>query len=523
MSLPSTSSRTAGAAETGAPEPRWPWAALGLGSALFFCLHLFRFPFTLIWHDGDQAIYLEHAERMLRGEILYRDIFQFNLPGTEYLYELLFRCFGVHLWIGPLTLLFASIAVTLMVYALARLVLPGAAAMLPPVAYLVFCQRTAMDGSHHWYSTLLVLLAVYLVAKARGLLALSAAGALLALATLFTSSRGAFVAAGVSLFLVWSLRELRSSAKALAALLAPFAAVLAAAFLYLASVAGPKALFDSVIIFPLRYYPAGLANNPAVYLEELQDAFPFRAVSLLLVGLWLAVNVAAPLLFVIFAAICLRRGAAQLRASACSRSLVLYAFAGGFALLAVVSAPSSPRINCSAAFAYILAAAMLHALGKRRVIAGALAAVTAISLVDMADAVIRPVYALDGPRGRVAFLYRERYEQFAWVEATARPGDRLFGDIDLNFVLGLPNPAGMPWVENEAYTRPEQVTALVTALEQKPARFISWHDEPPGPPAPGDSLGPFRAYLAAHYRIAQHYPDGSEILTSDADSGDSLP
>ncbi len=26
----------------------------------------------------------EHAERMLRGEVLYRDLFQFNLPGTEF-------------------------------------------------------------------------------------------------------------------------------------------------------------------------------------------------------------------------------------------------------------------------------------------------------------------------------------------------------------------------------------------------------------------------------------------------------
>jgi hypothetical protein len=523
MSLSSTISGAAGAAQTSAPQQRWPYALLGFGSALFFYLHLFRFPFVPIWHDGDQAIYLEHAERMMRGELLYRDIFQFNLPGTEYLYELLFRCFGVHLWIGPLTLLVASIAVTLVVYALTRLVLQGAAAMVPPVAYLVFCQRASIDGSHHWYSTLLVLAAVYLVARARSAVSLGAVGALLALATLFTSSRGVLVATGISLFLAWSHREFRSSAKALAALLAPLAAVLGAALISLACVAGPKTLFDSVVIFPLHDYPAGLANNPTVYLEELKDAFPVHAASLPLIALWVAVNVAAPLVFVLFAVRCFRRRAAQRNTGeptshGCTRTqiLVLYACAGGFALLAVISAPSRPRINCSAAFAYILAAALLHDFGKRRLIAGALVAVTTISLAEMADAVLRPVYVLDGPRGPVAFLHRQRYGEFAWVAATARPGDRLFGDIDLNFVLGLPNPAAVPWVESEAYTPPEQVTALVAALEQKSTRFISWHVEQPGPPTPEDSLGPFRAYIKANYHIAKLYPDGGEILVAGA-------
>ena len=71
-----------------ARNPRWLHAALGLGAATFFYLHMFRFPAIPIWHDGGQAMYLEHAERMLHGEVLYRDLFQFNLPGTEYLYEI---------------------------------------------------------------------------------------------------------------------------------------------------------------------------------------------------------------------------------------------------------------------------------------------------------------------------------------------------------------------------------------------------------------------------------------------------
>ena len=135
---------------------------------------------------------------MLHGEVLYRDLFQLNLPGAEYLYYWLFLCFGVRLWIAPLMVFAALTASTLLVYSLSRAVLRGWAALVPVAAFLVICQRSSMDGNHHLYSTLLVFAAVSLVARARKTLWLCGAGALLGMATLFTSSRGVCFSSGNS-------------------------------------------------------------------------------------------------------------------------------------------------------------------------------------------------------------------------------------------------------------------------------------------------------------------------------------
>jgi len=110
-----------------------------------------------------------------------------------------------------------------------------------------------MDGSHHWYSTLFVLIAINLIARARNPVSLGVAGALLGLATLFTSSRGVFVVAGALLFYVWKFRGWRSASGAIVKLLLPFFTVVVLSMAYLAYVAGPRVFFESVIVFPLRY------------------------------------------------------------------------------------------------------------------------------------------------------------------------------------------------------------------------------------------------------------------------------
>ena len=497
--------------EAAPPQAKWPYLELGIVAAIFFYLHLFRFPFLPIWHWGDQSVFLEHAERMLHGAVLYRDLFQLNLPGTEYLYYLLFLCFGVRLWIAPLIVFVALTASTLLVYSLSRAVLRGSAALLPVAAFLVICQRSSMDGTHHLYSTLLVFAAVSLVVRARNYLWLCCAGTLLGLATLFTSSRGVFVAAGVCLFFIWKFRDWGKALLAVCALLIPLVAVISAALTYLATSVAPRALFESLVVFPVHYFSAGRFNTRAMFFAELNSALPLRPHSVLLVGLWFAIKAAVPLLFIAFIARRLLFKPIELRGSPSNQALVLYFFAGSFELLAQASSLSQARLNCAAAFAYILGAAMLHDSGKRRLIGTALAVTCLIGLAEVTAAVIHPVQKLDSPRGSVVFLHGERYEMVAWLFRNAHPGDRLFGDPDLNFALGLANPAEVQWVENDAFTRPEQVRKLLIALNRYPTRFFIW-DDVMDRSGPGDNLQPLRVYLKEHYHLAQHFSGGAEIL-----------
>lgn len=481
---------------------RWPYAALGGASLLFFYLHLFRFPFVPIFHPGDETEYLEHAERMLHGEVLYRDLFQFNLPGTEYLYEFLFHVFGVRLWVGNLALLLTLTAVTVTVYALARLVLRGPEALLSAVGFLVICQRSAIDGTHHWYSALLVLLAIYVAARFQTKASYGFAGALLGLATIFTTTRGITAAAGVCLFFLWRDRGGRNSFKAIAALLGPLILVVGTVLAYLAVVAGPKTIFDSLIVFPLKYYPKGAANDPSIFFEQLRGAMPIRPLSVLLVLHWLAIDIAAPVVVILFLVNCFRRRSEELRQSQRLQTLLLYTFVGGCALLAVAGAPSAPRLNCGAAFAYILATAILAEMGKRRLIVAALVMALTVGVAEASVAVVRPQYVFTGPRGPIAVFDRNRRDAIEWVGSMSHPRDRLFGDTDMNLVLDLRNPAAIQWVESDAYTRPEQVTALLERIEQTNTRFIVWEDDGSAGAAPDDSLAPFRAYLRLHYHAA---------------------
>jgi hypothetical protein len=230
--------------------------------------------------------------------------------------------------------------------------------------------------------------------------------------------------------------------------------------------------------------------------------------------LWLASKVFAPLLLIAFLVARFRRNAISVRESPPNQVLVLCFLAGFFALLAGGSSLSLPRINCAVAFAYILGASMLAEFGQRRLIAGVLALAVALGCIEMAVAAIRPAYRFAAPRGAILLLSRDRYQMISWFSLNAHPGDQLFGDPDLNFVLDLWNPAGVQWVEPGAFTRPDQVSELLSALQRNHTRFVIWSDfvDRPGP---GDNLQPLRAYLKERYHPAQKFGAGVEILAAD--------
>jgi hypothetical protein len=488
---------------------RWMYAAVAIAAAVFFYLHLFRFPLVPIWHTGDAAIYLEHADRMLHGEVLYRDIFEFNLPGMEWLYLLAFRCFGVHVWVPNALLVAAGTAVTVLVYGLARRVLQGPSAVLPGLAYLLVCQRSSIDGAHHWYSTLLVLAAANVVARVRLPAEMAVAGVLLGMATVVTSTRGVAAAAGVAVFLLWSEGG-RRALRPLAALLAGFCVPVAATLGYLAMRVDAGTLWYALVVFPLRYYGKGAANSFSVYFDEWHGMFPWHGGSVLLAALWLAINLATPVVLAIWA-VRLACGANADDAER-RRSLMLLTCVGVFALAAVASAPSSPRLNCAAAFAYVLGAVLLELIGGRRAVSGMLTMLLLAYAVEASATVLRPLYGTQGPRGEVGFLDRENYEVIDWLNHHARPGDGYFGWPMVNWIVGLQNPAAIEWAEPNAYTRPEQVRALIAALEQKQTRFLDPVDDAVEPRNPDDSLEPLRAYLKTHYHVGHTFADGGTVL-----------
>src|SRR5882672_5839434 len=74
---------------------------LFLLSFLYLCL--FRRYTTM---EPDEGIILQGAQRILRGEVLYRDFFSFFTPGSYYFVALLSRIFGSSMLVARSTLAF---------------------------------------------------------------------------------------------------------------------------------------------------------------------------------------------------------------------------------------------------------------------------------------------------------------------------------------------------------------------------------------------------------------------------------
>ncbi len=124
---------------------------------------------------------------------------------------------------------------------------------------------------------------------------------------------------------------------------------------------------------------------------------------------------------------------------------------------------------------------------------------------------------VETPSGRSAVFSSDAYDEFQWLLRRTRPFDFLF-DCDGGecFLLGLRNPAKVPFLTRSDFTRPEQVRELVESLEKQRVRFV-WcqpdREDLPGArlPPSGDHLGPFLAYLRSHYHVAKSFPNFDQL------------
>ena len=160
-------------------------------------LWLFRHYTTM---EPDEGIILQGAQRVLHGEVLYRDFFSFFTPGSYYLLALLFKLFGGSILVARTALVFFGGVYSVVAYLLACRVCSRGTALL--VAGLV--TLTALPYRfvvlHNWDSTLWTCLAVYcavrLLESAHWKWAFGA-GSFASLTLLFEQSKGAGLILGL--------------------------------------------------------------------------------------------------------------------------------------------------------------------------------------------------------------------------------------------------------------------------------------------------------------------------------------
>jgi hypothetical protein len=182
--------------------------------ALFvFCvayLSAFRHSSSL---EPDEGIVLTGAERILRGEVPYRDFFSFYTPGSFYFVALLFKVFGDSLSVARTSLAVGGAACSVITYVLARRVCSRAIALFAALLATIAGAAYRFLVLHNWYSTFLCCLAVYTAVRlidSGKLIWAFATGSLASLTILFEQSKGT----GLCLGLVLGLLTLRMTGRA---------------------------------------------------------------------------------------------------------------------------------------------------------------------------------------------------------------------------------------------------------------------------------------------------------------------
>ena len=497
------------------PKRLWPWLA---GAAAFLASLLFARTGATIFLPGDVRVYLLNAARMLQGQVIYRDFFQFTPPGTELVYVALFKTFGLRASIPNLTLLALGLGLFWLSIVISRRLMSGWQVVLPGLLLLTISLYHGLDPSHQWFSVLAIMAAAASLMEKRTPARAGVAGALCGLASFFTLPRGLLAVLGFALLLLWEHRRSSPPRAGLlkneASLAAFFLATVLVANGYFVWKTGPGRFLESTVVFGLRYYPADAAANTfRTYLAAPPALHPWYGLPW--VAAYLLVHVLEPGVYLLFALRYWRESRRQPELP--WDRLMLIAVTGVSLLVSVAPAPSYFRLCVVSLPALILFVWLLTLPGGTERILSWLAWGLALlmAVVDVQQVQRHTTASIDLPSGRTAFLQPALYEQYQWLGDHTRPSEFFFeaGWANTYVALGLQNPAPVPYVTASAYTRPAQVKAVVEGLEAHQVPLVLWpldldirRDA-----ADADSLAPLRAELHSRYRVIKTFASGDQV------------
>ncbi len=287
----------------------WLWAA-----AVFVATALAYLPFLRC--EGfllDEGILLEGAQRILQGQVLYRDFFGFYTPGSYYGLALLFRLFGDSVLTGRVALLLEGALMAALTYLLARRVTARWAALLAAYAGAAITLPFEFIILHNWDSTLLAYVTLYAAVwwlERPHWASAGAVGLFAALTCLDEQSKGAGLVLGLLAAGLWLARRRewrrRFRAPQAWAAGAGFAVPVLATVAYFARQGAWRATVADVL-WPLRHYNADnalsygymffRADIPArgTWLTKAVAALVFSPHLAILLLPWIGLGVAAAL------------------------------------------------------------------------------------------------------------------------------------------------------------------------------------------------------------------------------------
>ena len=481
------------------------------------CLAFFTSYFRNVVHfsvpvlsANDQMAFVSDGARIIHGQLIYRDFFQFVTPGTSLFYAFLLRCFGVSLWIPDLSMVFLATVTSLLLAMSAASILRGYFAALPCLLFAGFVLWGSLDATHHWYSTVLVMGAMLALLKGSELRHVTAAGALCGLAASFTQSAGAAALAGFVVYLLCRSSQDRPRAgkswRPVLLLCVMAVIVFLAVNGYFILAVGVKRWTYCMITFPIRYYSTMPINSwQAPRLDFVSH----------LTGLVKWIGAPFNYLVVPFSPVVVlwkiaRRSGTDTDEP--SNQLLLISITAIALFLSVASSLTLKRISSISPPALILLAWLCSNHSK-----ASAATAWVLGAVSVAIALFLPLRVqtahwnvVDLPTGRVAIANPVHAELYSWLAKHTEPGEAYFGSMSIAFPLGLYNPAPIDYVVPWAYTRPEQIDTTIAAIDKYEVRIITvpafdmrgTYNQTSNP------FQVFQNYLRHHYRLVNTFPSG---------------
>jgi hypothetical protein len=256
--------------EQPAATPREPWFWLVVGAALAVAGTVAFSPRP----DFDELTVASDAVRLLHGQVIYRDFFEFIGPLTSWVGAAIVAMAGPSIVALRLATAAVIAATAGLFYHLGRrLALPPPIATLPALALVVGAFPLDPFFSHHWLALLAmaVALAGALAGSTRGW---GVAGFGAGLAALAVQSDGLALAGALAVWLALDAWLGRAPAWRRAAGLAlGLALALLPALAYLAAVHALGAAWADVVRWPLAHYRQPGNPNDVTYLMDLPDLF----------------------------------------------------------------------------------------------------------------------------------------------------------------------------------------------------------------------------------------------------------
>jgi hypothetical protein len=501
------------------PEPHaqrgidWFVPTLLLGIAGFLYLNLFAWPNIPFLQAGDQIYFWVFAQRMSHGERVYRDFFQFTPPGTDLLYLLFLKIFGLRIWLPNATDVALGVALCWACVGIARQIMARSLALLATLLFLVLIYGGALNGTHHWFSVLAIMCAARIGLLGMNATRLAGIGALLGLASFFTQTHGLFAAAGFALFLIaqgcMTDRNWRELARALAELFGVFAVVLAALNGYFAHAIGIEKLWYFQVSYSRQYlafgqHPLLLGIGPVPTWHGL-PTFIERVF----------IYLALPIVYGSVLVYIWRKSRSSIDRE--RKDVMLLCFIGLSLLLEVSFSPNYVRVYAVSMPGIIL---LVWILGRsqriwRHAVVLAWIGIACLGVQQTVSRHHQESVVVVLPTGTVAAT-TDAYEKLVWGIQHTRPGQFFFQGTwpGLYFPLELRNPAYLSEMTAYESTRPEDVQRSVQELDDKQVQYVLWTEYNDYPDAKYQSayhLSPLRGYLHDRYRRVRVFSDQDEI------------